>query len=51
MPDNTLIKGLAEPAIVNLEQGDIVQFERFGFVSLHKLDIKNKTAEFWFTHK
>jgi glutamyl-tRNA synthetase len=51
MPDNEIISGLGESELENLEEGDTIQFERFGFVSLYKLDKKNRTAEFWFSHK
>ncbi len=51
MPDNSIIEGLAEPEIINIKPSDIIQFERFGFVRLHKIDKKTKTAEFWFSHK
>jgi len=45
MPDNKLIKGLAEPLVKKLKQGDTAQFERIGFV---RLDQKLK---FWFGHR
>lgn len=51
MPDNSIITGLGEPALSNLKVGDIIQFERFGFVRLYKIDKKKKEAEFWFAHK
>lgn len=42
-------QGLGEKALKDLKVGEVVQFERFGFV---KLDKKTKTGlEFWFTHK
>ena len=31
-PDNTTVRGLAEPAVTGLQPGTIVQFERYGFV-------------------
>lgn len=31
-PDNTLERGLAEPAVAGLQVGSIIQFERYGFV-------------------
>ncbi len=43
--DGKITKGLAESTIKNLKIGDIIQFERFGFV---KLDKKNK---FWWLHR
>ena len=49
MPDNTIKKGLAEPAVKELKVGEIVQFARFGFC---KLDKKEKIKlVFWFTNK
>ncbi|MGC9309716.1 MAG: glutamate--tRNA ligase [Candidatus Nanoarchaeia archaeon] len=51
MPDNNVINGLGEPALKSLKKGDVVQFERFGFCCLYKLDKKNNTAEFWFSHR
>ncbi len=48
MPDGKYQSGLAEENIKKLKQGDIIQFERFGFC---KLDKKNKNScEFWFAH-
>ena len=49
MPDATVKKGLAEPDAENIEIGEVVQFERFGFCRLDKKE-KNKLC-FWFTHK
>ncbi len=48
MPDNEIIGGLGEPKLKDLKVGKIIQFERFGFVKLHKKD-KNQ-MEFWFAH-
>jgi glutamyl-tRNA synthetase len=48
MSDGTITSGLAEPDVKKLRVGSIVQFERFGFVRLHKRH-KDK-LEFWFTH-
>ncbi len=48
MPDGTRIKGLGEPELNGLKVGEVVQFERFGFVRLHKKEKDN--LEFWFTH-
>jgi len=47
MPDKKIKKGLAEPGLNSLKEGEIVQFERFGFV---RFDNK-KDMIFWFTHK
>jgi glutamyl-tRNA synthetase len=48
MPDNSIIHGLGEPKLRDLKIGDIIQFERFGFVRLHKKS--EKQLEFWFAH-
>jgi len=40
--------GLGEPELVKLKLGTTIQFERFGFVKLHK-KTKDK-LEFWFAH-
>ena len=40
MPDNSNVKGLAEEGCRGLKQGDIVQFERFGFVRIDQVDIE-----------
>lgn len=44
MPDNSVVEGFAEDEVNDLEQGTVVQFERFGFVKLDK-DTDN---EFWY---
>lgn len=49
MPDGKWIVGIAEEAIKKLKIGDVIQFERFGFVRFDKKD-KN-SYEFWFAHK
>jgi len=46
MPDKEIIKGEAEKNISNLKEGDVIQFERFGFC---RLDDK-KNWKFWYTH-
>ena len=43
------IEGVGEKELMNLKEGEVVQFERFGFVKLDKKD-KN-SLEFWFTHR
>jgi len=49
MPDNTITKGYAEGTVKILEEGDVVQFERYGFC---RLDAKSKDKlVFWYTHK
>jgi len=48
MPDGEVIDGLAEANVEKLKIGDIIQFERFGFV---RLDKKEKTKlTFCYTH-
>ncbi|MBM3233234.1 glutamate--tRNA ligase [Candidatus Pacearchaeota archaeon] len=48
MPDGSWKEGIGESGLVDLKEGDVVQFERFGFV---KLDAKKEgKLEFWFTH-
>jgi len=46
MPDHSIIRGKSEP-ISSLSEGDIIQYERFGFV---RLDSKGENR-FWFTHR
>lgn len=49
MEDTTIIEGLAEPSIKNIKIGEIIQFERFGFLRLNE-----KTDDqliFYFAHK
>ncbi len=49
MPDAKLVKGYGEKNLANLKEGEVIQFERFGFC---RLDKKQKTKlVFWFTHK
>ena len=48
MPDGTISSGLGEPNLTKLKLGTTIQFERFGFVKLHR---KGKEGlEFWFAH-
>jgi|TARA_Y100000034_G_scaffold54516_1_gene66810 glutamyl-tRNA synthetase len=48
MDGGEIVKGLAEKDVKKLKIGDIIQFERFGFV---RLDKKGKVLKFIFTHK
>jgi hypothetical protein len=41
-------KGFAEEAVQDIKTGEIVQFERFGFV---RIENKNKLVTGFFTHK
>ena len=38
MPAGQMKKGIAEESVKELKNGDIVQFERFGFVKIHKVN-------------
>jgi len=49
MPNGEYIEGLAEIAIDGLREGEIIQFERFGFCKLDKKS--KKSVEFCYTHK
>jgi glutamyl-tRNA synthetase len=49
MPDASVIKGLVESSCKNLNVGDVVQLERFGFARLDEID-ENK-LKFYFAHK
>ncbi|MBW2990961.1 glutamate--tRNA ligase [Candidatus Woesearchaeota archaeon] len=49
MPDKKVVKGLGEPLMKKLKQGDIIQAERFGFIRLDKKQ-KDKLF-FWYTHQ
>ncbi|MBR9691129.1 glutamate--tRNA ligase [Candidatus Woesearchaeota archaeon] len=49
MDDGSIAKGYGEPGIKDLKKGDVVQFERFGFVTF---DLKQKDKYiFRFAHK
>jgi len=48
MPDKKIVKGLGEPLMAKLKEGDIIQAERFGFMRLDKKE-KDKLL-FWYTH-
>ena len=49
MPDNKIKKGLGEKGLKDLSEGQVIQFERFGFVRLDQ-KLGNKLV-FWFAHK
>lgn len=49
MPDKSVIKGLGEPMMMNLKEGDIIQAERFGYMRLDRKE--KKKLFFWFTHQ
>lgn len=46
LPDKTVAKGLAESSTKNVKEGEVIQFERFGFA---RLDDRSKNS-YWFTH-
>jgi len=48
MPDGGVVTGLGEPELSKLKVGEVIQFERFGFVKLHKKE--KEMLEFWFAH-
>ena len=50
MPDGKWVSGLAERAIEELGEGEIIQFERFGFCRFDKIG-KKGVYEFWFAHR
>jgi len=49
MPSGKLAEGIVESAVKNLKKGEVVQFERFGFVRFD--GVKDGVYEFWFGHK
>jgi len=48
MPDGKVVKGLGEPMLKHVKEGEVVQFERIGFV---RLDKKGKKLVFWYAHR
>ncbi len=48
MPDGKIKRGLGEFELEKLKVGDTIQFERVGFVKLHKKT--KEELEFWFAH-
>jgi glutamyl-tRNA synthetase len=48
MPDKSLLLGYAEKNVTDLKEGEVIQFERFGFCRLDKKE--NDMLHFWFTH-
>ena len=49
MPDGKWKDGLAESSIESLKKGQVIQFERVGFVRFD--DLKDNIYEFWFAHQ
>ncbi len=56
-PEHEFITGIGEEALKEVKQGEVVQFERFGFVRFDHSENKEgkekgkETMVFWFTHK
>lgn len=51
MPDKKVISGYGEGSLSEINKGQIIQFERFGFCRFDKFDDTTKTYHFWFAHK
>ena len=53
MPDGVWVSGICDSAVSGLKKREIIQFERFGFVSYNgKKKVKEKWVfEFWFAHR
>jgi len=49
LADNSVKKGVAEIRVSELEIGEVIQFERFGFCRLDS--IEENVYNFWFGHK
>jgi glutamyl-tRNA synthetase len=48
LEDNTVISGFGEKALLQIQEGEIIQFERYAFC---KLDEKGDVLRFWYLHK
>ena len=51
MPDASLKEGVAEPACAEIRADTIVQFERFGFCRIDRVDKVNKELVAYYTHR
>ncbi len=49
LPNGKYINGIGEQSLFNLKAGEIIQFEKLGFVKLKKKN--TKTMEFWLAHE
>ncbi len=49
MPDGKHLIGITEKSVKDLKVGQVIQFERFGFVCYQ--GVKDGEHEFWFAHK
>ena len=47
MPDKKVVTGKSSPYANKIEEGQVIQFERFGFC---RLDKSGEKKSFWFTH-
>ncbi len=50
MPDKKVVTGKASPYISKLKEGQVIQFERFGFCKLDQFEKGDNKYIFWFTH-
>ncbi len=50
MPDTKKLTGKAEPGISREKEGSHVQFVRFGFCRLDRVNKSNNSFDFWYTH-
>ena len=54
MPDKKMVVGLAEQTVLNVSEGDVIQFERFGFCRLDRKEKDESGKEklvFCYAHK
>jgi glutamyl-tRNA synthetase len=50
MPSGVWVSGLVEANVSKLEEGDVIQFERFGFCRFDGRNRFTKELEFWYGH-
>jgi len=50
MPDCKEIKGYAESNITQIEEGEVIQFERYAFCRLDSIDECENKYKFWYGH-
>lgn len=54
MPDKEIVTGFAEKTAANIKEGELIQFERFGFCRLDKKDKQpdgTYKLQFWYAHR
>ena len=54
MPDKKIVTGFAEKTASNIKEGELIQFERFGFCRLDKKEKQpdgTYKLQFWYAHK